>query len=446
MGNYKKHPIYRKADMLIRAFVLSGFSLLDSGEKKELEQASVSMKLYNAPEDLTPEQILLMDGSYALRTRLLPAQLTSIPRTLPVRAVTTGRVYDGRDAQYPQHQYIEGVIAEAGMTLKDLETLWQRIVLEACGIEAAVSLEPAEKGSFTIRVRKDGQEQTFGAVGPATWIARALLGLEDPAIPVYVFTIDVDPLAMADYGIATRQELYSPVASELDKHSCSCPSYGSDFSSKLRNVLRKNGYLEYIGERFYTSDAYVRMNMIQDAWDTNNVGVTLQEPLRGYHNPLTPLDVRDGLPTVLAPSLEQALSENFDAGVESVKLFEIGHIYKPGRGGAEPWEKVSFCFGAYRKDLTLREFLGEVGRILRELGISNHFFIPTDMAIAYDQRQCMVILDEKMKYLDGNCGHISPIALKNFRIDTEAFMAQFEMDTIEDKAAEEYAFVPYELR
>ena len=51
-----------------------------------------------------------------------------------------------------------------------------------------------------------------------------------------------------------------------------------------------------------------------------------------------------------------------------------------------------------------------------------------------------------MTYLDGNCGHISPKALANYRIGTDAFMAQFELDTIERKARSEYGFVPYELR
>ncbi|MBQ6621909.1 MAG: hypothetical protein IJH75_03670 [Mogibacterium sp.] len=449
MGEMKKHPIYRKADMLLHAFVLSGFALLDNGEKKEVEQASVSMELFRDPD--AAEQILLADGSYALRARLLPAQLTGIPRTLPVRAVTFGRIYDGRDDQYPQRHRIEGVIADRGLPFRDLETLWKRVGLEAFGIESETVLAAAGKDLYRIVVRKPSpeggeRELTLGTIGAGTWIARALLGQEAPDVSVWVFSIDVDALAMEDYGIASRKDLYSPLAPYLEQSDCSCPSYGTDFSSRARNVLRRRGYLEFIGERVYTADAYVRMNMIQEAWDTNNAGLTLVKPLPNYHNPLTPLETRDGLPTVLAPSLEQAMSENFAAGVPSVRLFEIGHIFKPGRGGGEPWEKLSLSIGAYRKDLTLNEFLGEVSAVLRELGVSNHFFIPTDMAIAYDQRQCRVILDEKMKYLDGNCGHISPVALKNFRIDTEAFMAQFELDTIEQKSAEEYAFVPYELR
>lgn len=102
--------------------------------------------------------------------------------------------------------------------------------------------------------------------------------------------------------------------------------------------------------------------------------------------------------------------------------------------------------GAYGPEVNFRSFLAEIKTILQMLGISNSFFIPTDLAIAYRQDQCMVILDEKMKYLDGNCGHISPVALKNFRIDTEGFMAQFELPSLEAKAREEYGFVPYELR
>ena len=88
----------------------------------------------------------------------------------------------------------------------------------------------------------------------------------------------------------------------------------------------------------------------------------------------------------------------------------------------------------------------EIDQFLTELGISNHFFFPTDMAIAYDITDCWLVLDEKLHYLEGNLGGISPIAEKNHGIGIHAFMAQFELEPLEEKASVEYAFVPNELK
>ena len=451
MGNIYRHPLYQKADAFKRAFLVNGFRLYDNGDLPEVEDASVSMELFRAPEIITAQQMKISDGIYALKSRLLPSQLTSISRELPVRAVTAGRVYDGRDEQFPARVFIEGVIADRDMTIKDLTVIWDRVIKGVYGITSSAVLAPGDSGIFEIRMRDsaagDADElSVIGYVGPATWIARALLGQEDKSVSVWIFTIDVDSLTIRDNGLEGRAALYDNTAPYLTQFEDSAPAVGDTFSVRASNILRKRGYLEFVGEKVYTADAYIRMNMIQEAWDTNNQGLTLLDPLRNYHNPLTPLESRDGLPTVLTPALEQAMHDNFASGVEEVRLFEIGHIFKPGHGGAAPWEVTSLSIGAYGPELSFREFLGDIAGVLNELGISNHFFIPTNMAIAYRTDQCMVILDEKMKYLDGNCGHISPVALSNFKIDSEGFMAQFEIPTIEAKAAEEYSFVPNELK
>ena len=41
------------------------------------------------------------------------------------------------------------------------------------------------------------------------------------------------------------------------------------------------------------------------------------------------------------------------------------------------------------------------------------------MAIAYDQTDTWLLMDEKMRYLEGNYGGISPIALNNHGIENK---------------------------
>lgn len=446
MGKITRHPLYQKADAIRTALFLNGFDIIDDDSDRELLETDSSVQLFHEPEDIHIREIVTGDGSYALRTRLLPAKLPFLSGKFPLKAAMSGMTYDGADSIYPQHERIEGVIADNSVTLNDLTVLWNRILKSIYGIGASASLEPGGNGTLTIMVNISEDHFTFGFMGPGTWIARSVLGITGSSVSTWFFTIDVDMVAVHDFGLSDRKCLYDNTLSFIGKLTDDRPSFGDAFSSKAADVLRSMGYCQYIGERFYTSDAYVRMNMIQDAWDTNNKGIDLKEPLKGYDNPLTSEAERTGLPTVLTPALEQAMSDNFAAGEASVKLFDIGHIFKPGQGGASPWEVMALSVGSYGPDVEFRSFLGDVTRILRSLGISNSFFIPTDLAIAYRQDQCMVILDEKMKYLDGNCGLINPVALKNFRIDTDGFMAQFELPSLEAKARQEYGFVPYELR
>ena len=446
MGMITRHPLYQKADALKRAFLLHGFTLYDNGEKREAEPASANIALFDRPEAIDYQPILLEDGRYQLRTSLLPSQLGGMVGEKTIKAITCGRIYDKRDQKHPERFLIEGVIAREGLTMIDLNVLWTELVSEVYGTGTQVLFEAAVSETLKITIPVGETTRTLGYMAPANWLARTILHISDDALPVWLFTIEADALTAQDLGLASKYALYDPTAPFLSQCEDSSPCAGFDFAGKAANILRRMGYLEFIGEKAYTADAYVRMNMIQEAWDTNNQGVTLAQPLEGYDSELTPLTVRDGLPTVLTPALEQAMYENRKAGVESVKLFELAHIFKPGQNGKAPWEKISLSFGAYRSDLTFREFLAEVDAFLTQLGIKNHFFIPTGMAIAYRQDQCMVILDEKMKYMDGNCGHIAPKALANYKIDSEAFMAQFELDTLEKKAKEEYGFIPYEER
>ena len=113
-----------------------------------------------------------------------------------------------------------------------------------------------------------------------------------------------------------------------------------------------------------------------------------------------------------------------------------------------PWRIIlpSSVDARYSRQVDRISFRKEVDAFLTELGIRNHYFISTTMAIAYDITDCWLVLDEKPNYLGGNFGGVSPIAEKNHGIGTYAFMAQLELQPLEKKTAEEYVFVPNELK
>ena len=434
MEQTTKYPLYAMQDKLVRAFALHGFTITECEPKREMLTPDQSFDTLS--QVAVPAPVSLLGGGFQLRSTLLPTALSDMKGALPLFAVAFGRTYRAEDGVYPAHSTLEGIIASADISNADLDDRFGKVVKEAFGIGAAFTLETADAGVSNLVVTRGEDKFTFGTFAPATWIVKTILGTEDAAIKTYAFVIDVDTVAMHEFGLTERAELYSVKADWLSSRECACPSFGDAFTNKARNILRNKGFCEFVGRRMYEDGCYKKMNMIQETWDTNNAGVTLTDPVED----------RTQIPTVLTPSLEEALAENFKDGVEALQIFEIGQIYKPPVGGAEPMDILSISFGAYGPDMDKMKFRGVVDSFLSELGIANHFFFPTTMAIAYDVTDCWLVLDEKPGYLGGNFGGISPVARANHGIDVPAWMCQLEVPLLEAKAASEYGFVPNEYK
>ena len=456
MKNMTKHPLRITADAFKRSFALAGFDLYDNGTFPELEKTEINLPVFGKPEAAKP--VLLMNGEYALRTQILPFLLPKVQGNGQALAAAFGKIFDAADEQYPAHSVVEGVLATK-MNLYDLGVLWKKIVKGALGAAFDAELvsvgQPVKQSdmaswgsnamsentlkepvTWEIRVTDpEGETFALGHFGTMTWLGEALLGCKDAETGKYAFSIDLDKAAVRWLGLEKREELFNNGQEFLAQFTDGTVSGSEAFEDRCRDVLRTMGYSEGFGPKIYPDGIYKKMNMIQDEWDLNNKGVLLKEPLGG----------NTGLPTVLTPAIEQILSEKWAAGEQSARAFEVSHIFVP-KAGAAPIEKLALSFGAYGADMDLKTFIAEVGDFLTKIGNKNHFYVPTDMAIAYKRGECRLILDEKMSYLDGNFGGISEIAETNFGIGTHAFMANLELNALEKKAAEEYGYIAPELR
>ncbi len=431
-----KHPLDITADIFKRAFLENGFQLSDDGEAPELLPREKSAEPFLVPGDFRAEPILLEHGN-TLRTEQLTAHLAKMRGPLPVKKIVCGVIYDKRDGQLPARLRLEGVLADRGVAFRDYQKLWDRIAVCAYGIGASCRIEAAGAGSYELKIEREGREAVrIGCTGPGSWLTRTLLDGDEDQTAVWVFRIDLDTAAMDLFAIPDRQTLYSGRLAELQRQEDSSCRAGESYANRLEDLLRRMGYARFHGMRLYPADIYKKMNMIQEAWDTNNRGVQLEEELNG----------NTGLPTVLTPALEQALSECWAAGEKSGKIFDIAHIFLPDAKGGAPTEKLALTLGAYGPDITSASFKAEVGEILNQAGFRNHFFFPTNLAIAYDTSDTWLILDEKMRYMEGNFGGVSAIAERNYGIGTHCFMANLEIGPLEQKDREEYAFTPPELR
>lgn len=437
MGRITQHPIRSKLGALTRALVANGFTLHDDRSASEIESVDWAFALYETPDFQSKRRIALEeDGRYTLRTNVLATQLDTMRGPLPLRTFCIGRTFDGNDAAIPAHWTIEGIIVEDEFSAALWSRRWTRIAQEVYGISAKARLVALDARTYQVECEAEGSTFALAHLGKASGIVRTLLGLAYGSASAWVFTIDVDELARRACDAPSRTALYSPVVSFLEQFEDDVPTPGDSFASIAADVLRSHEYREFYDPGLYPQDAYQKMNMIMESWDLNNRGALLQQPFGNFTR----------VPTVLTPSLEDALEANYKAGEACAKVFEINHHYVLQAVGTKPLLKTSLSFGAYGPDLDRATFRAEVDAILTELGVKNHFFIPTDMAIPYDPTDCWVILDEHMQYLDGNFGSICQKARDAHGIGVPAYMAQIEIPAIERKSAEETAFVPNELR
>ncbi len=435
MVNIYKHPLDIMADAFKRAFLENGFQIYDDGETAELVEQEQSAEPFAVSEDFRAEPVLL-EGGYTLRTEQLTAHLAKMRGPLPVKKLCCGVIYDRKDGRQPARLRLEGVYADRNVSVRDWQRFWNRIMAAVYGVCAGCRLEASGAGCYELIAEREGAEAAaIGCTGPGSWLTRALLDTDSDGICTWVFRLDMDRAAMNLFGLRERSELYSSCLSALRRQEDISCRVGESYQNRLEDLMRKMGYVRFHGMKLYPEDIYKKMNMIQEAWDTNNRGVRLAEPLNG----------NTGLPTVLTPALEQALSECYGAGEKSVKIFDIAHIFLPDAAGGPPAEKLALTAGVYGPETDSVSFKGEIGEILDQAGFRNHFFIPTSLAIAYDTSDTWLILDEKMRYMEGNFGGISPIAEKNYGIGVHCYMANLEIRPLEAKHDEEYAFTPPEL-
>ena len=436
MNSITKHPLYSVADSFKKGFLLNGFALLDNGEAPELVSTEKEVTCFSETEEFSVEPLLLDNGTYMLRPEQISAHLNHLRGTLPVRCICCGNIYDNSDKNLPAHLRIEGIYAEKGITFKDYLYLWKNIVNSTYGITASCELEK-NKNSYDIKVTINGSDSfIIGCTSPATWLARALLNTDAPDINTWIFTLDLDTIAMHISGYQDRAALYDNKFEHLTTLSDTTAAVGNNFACKVDNLLRSYGYHRFISKKIYPENCYRKMNMVQESWDANNKGIPIADCS----------EMHTFIPTVLTPALEDALSICYASGSEAVKIYDIAHIFLPGKNGNPPTEKIALSLGCYGNGICSKTFKDEIDHILADLGVQNHFFFPTDMAIAYDTSDTWLVLDEKLHYLESNFGGISDIAEKNHDIHVHCFMANLELNAIEKKHEEEFNFIPPELR
>lgn len=418
-GTINRHPLGIAADRLKEALYMMGFRFVDNGDGMEIEAAGESFATWEEPGDVfgwQSDPAYLGKGECVLRTRILPVQLNALNQSAPLRLAAHGNVYNKNDLELAKRSQIEGFVAEQGLSLDFWNDFWNQYAIVLFGLGSTAALESVGEESFKITVtnQSDGNTYEIGYTGPASDEAISAAGVNDD-YDAWVFILDVDQFAVQYFSLPDRSVLYENDIEFLKQFTSDTASGGYTPDYRLIDTLRQMRYLQVCGDSIYPDGIYVKMNMIQEEWDTNNSGYLLVEPL-GEHVAMR---------TVLTPSIEDILGRNYQSGVEEAFIFEVGHIFKQGEGETLPRETVSLTMGAYGPDVTMESFTADVEAVLALLGFTSLHYVQTDMAIAYEL--CYVILKDGDPSLNGNYGQISTIATENFGIGDPAFMANLDI-------------------
>ena len=326
------------------------------------------------------------------------------------------------------HHQIEGMILQNTVTGRELQLLWNRFAEYTLGLGAYAYLRTIGENTCEIILKDRKYDKTYilGYGGAASKELLQACNIDSGC--GWAFCIDVDLFAVQYLSLEKREDLYSCHPAFLERYRSMESSSGGELLYRLADILRWYGYIEVIGNPIYPDGIYKKMNMIQEKWDKNNEPYALDEPLGSL----------TALCTVLTPSLEDAISRFYRAGAGNVRIFEIGHIYRPQEGQLLPRERVAIALGGYGDDLSYESFTVELSKILQMAGLVGEMFFPTTQAIAYKTDECSIILSEKNQYLEANMGRINPIAEQNFGIGRQAYMANFEIGFIEQAVSELY--------
>ncbi len=130
--------------------------------------------------------------------------------------------------------------------------------------------------------------------------------------------------------------------------------------------------------------------------------------------------------TSMLSSVIKTLKINYNRRASSAKIFELGMVYIP-IGETLPDERQIIALGMYGKT-DFFELKGIVQILLEKLGISNALYETESENPSYHPGRCAKVTIGKD--LVGYLGQIHPAVAENFKVDTEIYAAELDLNTV----------------
>lgn len=197
---------------------------------------------------------------------------------------------------------------------------------------------------------------------------------------------------------------------------------------QVNDLLLAMGYDEISTYSFISPKDYEKIALPADSPLRNSVVIS---------NPLG--EDTSIMRTTILPSFLETLSRNFGYRNKDVSLFEVGAVYIPNADRNElPIEKQVVVMGGYEKEdfYTLK---GTVERLCRSLRAPKPKFTALrDNPTFHPGRTASISIDEKEL---GVIGEIHPMVAKNYEIETKAYVAMLDLDTLLEAVCCEVQYV-----
>ena len=195
------------------------------------------------------------------------------------------------------------------------------------------------------------------------------------------------------------------------------------FNRTVETTMRGCGLSEIQTFSFISPKEYDRIRIPSDSDLRNNIVIS---------NPLG--EDTSVMRTTAIPSMLNILARNYNNRNARAYLYELATVYLPSGSADElPREDQQLVLGLYGdKKTTYFTLKGVVEELLTVCGIGDYDIEPvTDDPTFHPGRTARILLDGKTLV---TLGEIHPAVLRNYEIDTRAFVATVDMELLFEKA------------
>ncbi len=190
---------------------------------------------------------------------------------------------------------------------------------------------------------------------------------------------------------------------------------------RLGQLSRACGYDEIITYSFLSPSSYDKL-----LWPADHPG-------RDSFRILNPLGEDTSIMrTTTLPSMLDILARNWNNRNPSVRLYEVGRVYLPGRDDGLAVESKTLTLGAYGEEMDFFTLKGAVEAVLQDLRVPQVRFQAPDGhpdQPSYHPGRCACV------YSGEDClglfGQIHPLAARNYGVDGALYCAQLSVQALE---------------
>ena len=201
------------------------------------------------------------------------------------------------------------------------------------------------------------------------------------------------------------------------------------FESKAGQLCRSLGYSEIITYSFVSPTIFDQIRIPADS----NLRNTLK-----IQNPLG--EDTSIMRTTALPSMLDILARNSAYHNKTAKLYELAKIYLPTEEQVLPEEPKILVLGTYGDNASFFSVKGELEAILSGLNLPKAAYEAVTSNPSYHPGRCAGVS------INGTCvgyiGQIHPLVAKNYKIDSDVYCAEINMDMLFALQLPEATYVP----